>query len=68
MVVGITYILPTACFTAHQANQTFIIAIKTMVYFISSFSGEVSEIGSNIYALTNLTTFFSTGYKLDLTM
>ena len=34
---------------------TFIVAIKTMVYFIGFFSGEASKFLSNTYALTNLT-------------
>ena len=34
MVSGVTYILFTAWLTAQQIKQTFIVAIKTMVYFI----------------------------------
>ena len=30
----------TAWLTAQKVNQTFIVAIKTMVYFIDLFSGE----------------------------
>ena len=55
MVGGATYILFTAWLTAQQVNQTFIVAIKTMVYFIGFFSGEASKFLSNTYALTNLT-------------
>ena len=77
MVGGVTYILFTACFIAQEVNQTFILAIKTMIYFKSFFSGEASEFVSNIYALRNLTPrittpmtpyLFLTGYNLDLTM
>ena len=54
--VGVViYILFTAWLTAQQVNQTFIVAIKTMVYFIGFFSGEASKSLSNTYALTNLT-------------
>ena len=31
MVGGVTYILFTACFIAQEVNQTFILAIKTMI-------------------------------------
>ena len=55
IVGGVTYILFTALLTAQQINQTFIVAIKTMVYCIRIFSGEANEFGSNTYALTNLT-------------
>ena len=55
MVGGVTYILFTACVIAQEVNQTFILAIKTMIYFKSFFSGEASEFVSNIYALRNLT-------------
>ena len=55
IVGGVTYILFTALLTAQQINQTFIVAVKTMVYFIRIFSGEANEFGSNTYALTNLT-------------
>ena len=55
MVGGVTYILFTAWLTAQQVNQTFIVAIKTMVYFIGFFSGEASKFLSNTYALTDLT-------------
>ena len=34
MVGGVTYILFTTQLTAQQVNQTFIVVIKTMVYFI----------------------------------
>ena len=54
MVGGVTYILFTAWLTAQQVNQTFIVAIKTMVYFIQFFGGEASKFVSNIDALTNL--------------
>ena len=55
MVGGVTYILFTAWLTAQQVNQTFIVAIKAMFYFIRFFSGEASKFVSNIYALANLT-------------
>ena len=55
MVSGVTYILFTTWLTAQQVNQTFIVVIKTMVYFLSFFSGEASKFLSNTYALTNLT-------------
>ena len=55
MVGGVTFVFFTTCFTAQRANQTFIVAIKTMVYFTGIFSGEASEFISNIYTLTNLT-------------
>ena len=35
MIGDITYLLLTACLTVQQVNQTFIVAIKIMVYFIS---------------------------------
>ena len=37
MVGGVIYILFTVWLTAQQVNQTFIVAIKTMVYFIGFF-------------------------------
>ena len=43
MAGGITYKLFTMCHTAQQVNQIFIDAIKTMLYFISFFSGEASS-------------------------
>ena len=55
MVIGVTYILFTAWLTAHKVNETFIVAIKTMVYFIGYFSSEARKFLSNTYALTNLT-------------
>ena len=55
MTGGVTYILFTTWLTAPQVNQTFIVAIKTMVYFIGIFSSEASKFFSNTYALTNLT-------------
>ena len=54
MVGGVTYILFNAWLTAQQVNQTFIVALKTMVYFIRFFSGKASKFVSNIYALRNL--------------
>ena len=54
MVGVINSILFTACLTAQQVNQTFIVAIKTMVCFISFFSGEASEFVSNTYAVKKL--------------
>ena len=56
MVGDVTYILFTAWVTAQQANQTFIVAIKTIVYFIRFVvSDEASTFLGNTYALTNLT-------------
>ena len=55
MVGGDTFILFTAWLTAQQVNQTFIIAIKTMVYFICFFNGKASKLVNNIYALTDFT-------------
>ena len=55
MVGGVTHILFTTWLTAQQVNQTFIVAIKTMVCFIGFFSGEANKFLSNTYALTNLT-------------
>ena len=40
---------------AQQVNETFIVAIKTMVYFIRFFSGKASKFVNNIYTLTNFT-------------
>ena len=54
MVSGITYILSSIYLASQNVNQTFIVAIKTMVYFINILSGEARELISNIYALTNL--------------
>ena len=54
MVSGINYILFTTYLASQHVNQTFIVAIKTMVYFINILSGEARELISNIYALTNL--------------
>ena len=60
MADGITYILFTAYLTAQQVNQTFIVAIKTMVYFINFFlSGESREFVSNICAFTKFTPWIS---------
>ena len=42
-------------FRTQQVNQIFIVAIKTMVYFISLFSCGHSEFFSIIYFFTNLT-------------
>ena len=58
LVDSITYILFSLFLIAEQVNQTFIVTIKTMVYFISYFSGEASEFISNISVLTNLTPKF----------
>ena len=55
MVGSVTYILFTTRLTAQQVNQTFIIAIKTIVYSIRFFNGEASEFVSNIYPLANVT-------------
>ena len=33
MVGGVTYILFTACFTVQQVNQTFVVAIKTGLFY-----------------------------------
>ena len=55
MVIGVTYILFTAWLTAQEVNQTFIVSIKTIVYFIGYFSSGGSKFLSNTYALTNLT-------------
>ena len=55
MVGGVTYALLTTWLTAQQVNQTFIVAIKTMVYFVGFFSCKASKFLINTYALTNLT-------------
>ena len=36
-------------------NQTFIVAIKTMVHLIGFYNGEAREFVSNIYVLADLT-------------
>lgn len=48
MVGDITYILFTACLTAQQINQAFVVAIKTMVDFVSFFNSKTSKFVSNI--------------------
>ena len=55
MVGGVTYILFTALLTAQRVNQTFIVAIKTIAYFIGFFSGEASKFFSNTSVLRNVT-------------
>ena len=55
MVGGVTYILFTAWVTAQQVNQTFIGAIKTLIYFIGFFSGEASKFLCNTHALSIFT-------------
>ena len=55
MVGGVTSILFTAWLTVQPVNQTFVVAIKTMVYFIRLFSGKASKFVSNIYAVRNFT-------------
>ena len=54
MVGCITYILFTTCLAAQQGSLTFIVAMKTMGYFISFCSREGSAFVSNIYAATKL--------------
>ena len=52
MIGSVTYVLFTARLTALKVNQTFIVSVKTMVYFIGFFSSEASKFLSNTYALT----------------
>ena len=66
MVGGVTYILFTAGLTAQQINQTFIVAIKAMVYFICFSSGEASKFHSNTYAVTNLTPRTTNGPRFQV--
>ena len=43
MVGGVTFILFTAWLTVQQVNQTSIVAIKTVVYFMGLFSDAASK-------------------------
>ena len=56
MVDGVCYLHIVYRMTySSSGNQTFIVAIKTTVYFIRFFNGEATKFVSNIYALTNMT-------------
>ena len=78
MVGGATYILFTAWLTAQMVNQPFLVAIKTMVYFIRLFRGKKLVNSSIIFMLLQTShlelphlrhpTFISTEYNLDLTV
>ena len=78
MVGGITYILFTTWLTAQTVNHTFLVAIKTMVYFIRLFRGKKLLNSSIIFMLLQTShlelphlwhpTFISTRYNLDLTI
>ena len=54
MVGNFTWALFTACFTTQQVDQTFIMAMKTMVDFVTHFSGKASKYVKKCYVLTHL--------------
>ena len=78
MIGGVTYILFTAWLAAQTVNQTFLVATKTMVYFIRLFCGKKIVNSSIIFMLLQTShlelphlrhpSFISARYKLDLNL
>ena len=56
MIGSLTRELLTTCSTAKKVDQALIIAVKSMVNFVASFSSKTVKCISNLYVLSTIPT------------